>query len=372
MDPWKDARVVRTLLAAIGRAAASLAPPVRLMEVCGTHTMTLFKTGLSRQLLDAGVEMTSGPGCPVCVTPDELHEAAIGLVAGRPKTLLATFGDMTRVPTARGSLGSTIPAAGSSVRIVYSPLEALDAAAADPGREVVFFGAGFETTIPSIAFTAREAGRRGIGNFSVLTALWLLPPPLRALLEAGEARVRGFLYPGHVSAIIGIAPYAFIPREYGLPGAVAGFEPADILLGIRAVLDQMAAGRPEVALTYSRVVRPEGNPAALALMDEVFEPEDALWRGLGTIPRSGLRLRPEWAAFDAEKKFGLSIRRTGGGLPGCRCGDVLRGVIAPRECGLFGAACTPEAPRGPCMVSFEGACLVHYKYGAAAAGVRHG
>jgi hydrogenase expression/formation protein HypD len=370
MDPLKDARVIRALLSAIGRVATPLSPPVRLMEVCGTHTMALHRTGLSRQLLDAGVEMASGPGCPVCVTPDELHEAAIDLVSGRPKTLLATFGDMTRVPTAKGSLRSAFPASGSAVRVVYSPLEALDAAVSDPAREVIFFGAGFETTIPSIAFTVKEARRRGVGNFSVLTALWLLPPPLRALLEAGEVRVRGFLYPGHVSAIIGVAPYAFIPREFGLPGAVAGFEPADILLGIRAVLDQMTAREPGVALTYARVVRPEGNPAALALMNEVLEPADALWRGLGTIPRSGLRLRPEWAAFDAEKKFGLSIRRTGGGLPGCRCGDVLRGVIAPRDCGLFGGTCTPEAPRGPCMVSFEGACLVHYKYGAP--GVRHG
>ncbi len=370
MDPLNDARVVGALLASIGRSAASLSPPVRLMEVCGTHTMALHRTGLSRQLLEAGVEMASGPGCPVCVTPDELHEAAIALVSGRRKTQLATFGDMTRVPTAKGSLRSAIPAPESSVRVVYSPLEALEAAALDPAQEVVFFGAGFETTIPSIAFTVKEARRRGIRNFSVLTALWLLPPPLRALLEAGEARVRGLLYPGHVSAIIGVAPYAFIPREFGLPGAVAGFEPADILLGIRAVLDQMAAGKPEVALTYARVVRPEGNPAALALMEEVLEPADALWRGLGTIPRSGLRLRPAWAAFDAEKKFDLSIRRTGGGLPGCRCGDVLRGVIAPCDCGLFGTTCTPEAPRGPCMVSFEGACLVHYKYGDP--GVRHG
>ena len=370
MDPLNDARVVGALLTAIGRAAAPLAPPVRLMEVCGTHTMALHRTGLSRQLLDAGVEMASGPGCPVCVTPDELHEAAIDLVSGRPKTLLATFGDMTRVPTEKGSLRSAIPASGSEVRVVYSPLEALDAALLDPAREVVFFGAGFETTIPSIAFTVKEARRREVRNFSVLTALWLLPPPLRALLEAGEARVRGFLYPGHVSAIIGVAPYAFIPREFGLPGAVAGFEPADILLGIRAVLDQMTARRPGVALTYGRVVRPEGNPDALALMSEVLEPVDALWRGLGTIPKSGLRLREGWASFDAEKKFGLSIRRTGGGLPGCRCGDVLRGVMAPRDCGLFGTACTPEAPRGPCMVSFEGACLVHYKYGAP--GVRHG
>ena len=347
-----------------------LAPPVRLMEVCGTHTMALYRYGLSPQLSDAGVEMVSGPGCPVCITPDEVHEAAIALVTGRPNLILATFGDMTRVPTARGSLRSAVPAAGSEVKVIYSPSEAVAAAAARPGKEVVFFGAGFETTIPSIAHAVREAKRLKLRNFSLLPALRVIPPPLRALLETDETVIRGFLYPGHVSAIIGVKPYAFIPREYGIPGAIAGFEPADILLGVRSLLEQLRAGRPEVALVYTRAVRPEGNPAAQALMREVLEPADAAWRGMGTLPRSGLVLRKAYAAYDAQRKFGLELKNRAGRRTGCRCGDVLRGIVAPRSCPLFGRRCTPDRPVGPCMVSFEGTCLIHFKYGPVK-GARH-
>jgi hydrogenase expression/formation protein HypD len=307
--------------------------------------------------------MVSGPGCPVCITPDAVHEAAIALVTGRPNLILATFGDMTRVPTARGSLRSAVPAPGSEVKVVYSPTEAVAAAAAQPGKEVVFFGAGFETTIPSIAHSVREAKRQRLKNLSLLPALRVIPPPLRALLEAGETIIQGFLYPGHVSAIIGLKPYAFIPRDYGIPGAVTGFEPADILLGVRSVLEQIQAGRPEVALVYARAVRPAGNPAAQIVMREVLEPADAAWRGMGVLPASGLVLRKAYAAFDAELKFGLRLDGREDRPTGCRCGDVLRGVIPPRSCPLFGRRCTPDRPLGPCMVSFEGACLIHFKYG---------
>lgn len=370
MNELRDRKVVQGLVRDIRKRAASLVPPVRLMEVCGTHTMSLYRSGLSPQLSEAGVEMVSGPGCPVCITPDEVHEAAIALVTGRPNLILATFGDMTRVPTARGSLRSAIPAAGSEVRVVYSPSEAVAAAAAQPAKEVVFFGAGFETTIPSIAHSVREAKRLRLKNYSLLPALRVIPPPLRALLETGETVIRGFLYPGHVSAIIGVKPYAFIPREYGIPGAIAGFEPADILLGVRSLLEQLRAGRPEVALVYARAVRPEGNPAALALMKEVLEPADAAWRGMGTLPKSGLVLRKAYAAYDAQRKFGLELRGRAGRRTGCRCGDVLRGVVAPRSCPLFGRRCTPDRPVGPCMVSFEGSCLIHFKYGPVK-GARH-
>ncbi len=363
MNDLRDAKAISGLLEDIAGLARSLPPPVRVMEVCGTHTMTLYRSGLTPLLAEAGVEMLSGPGCPVCITPNGLHEAALSLLTEREGLTLATFGDMTRVPTARGSLRTAAPARGSRLRIVYSPEEALDEARREPGRETVFFGAGFETTIPAIAVTVKEARAEGLGNLTVLRALWLLPPALRALLESGEIRLTGFVYPGHVSAIIGVGPYAFVAEEFGLPGAVAGFEPGDILLAVRSVLAQAAAGRPSVALEYSRAVRPEGNPVARAAAAEVFEPCDAAWRGLGVIPSSGLRFREPYAGFDAEARFGL--RSTGGRteLPGCRCGEVLRAVIRPDGCRLFGRKCTPDSPLGPCMVSHEGACLIHFRYG---------
>jgi len=363
MSDLRDEKAIAGLLEDIAGLSRSLPSPVRVMEVCGTHTMTLYRSGLTPLLAEAGVEMLSGPGCPVCITPNGLHEAALSLLTEREGLTLATFGDMTRVPTARGSLRTAAPARGSRLRIVYSPEEALDEARREPGRETVFFGAGFETTIPAIAVTVKEAKAAGLGNLTVLRALWLLPPALRALLESGDVRLTGFVYPGHVSAIIGLGPYAFVAEEFGLPGAVAGFEPGDILLAVRSVLAQAAAGKPTVALEYSRVVRPEGNPVARAIAAEVFEPYGAAWRGLGVIPASGLRFREEYAGFDAEARFGL---RTAGGrteLPGCRCGEVLRAIIRPDGCRLFGRKCTPDSPLGPCMVSHEGACLIHFKYG---------
>jgi hydrogenase expression/formation protein HypD len=363
MKDLRDEKAIAGLLQDIAGLARSLPSPVRVMEVCGTHTMTLYRHGLTPLLARAGVEMISGPGCPVCITPNGLHEAALSLLTEHGGLTLATFGDMTRVPTAKGSLQSAVPARGSRLRIVYSPEEALDEARRDPDRETVFFGAGFETTIPAIAMTVKEAKAEGVRNLFILRALWLLPPALRALLEAGELRLTGFVYPGHVSAIIGLEPYAFVAEEFGLPGAVAGFEPGDVLLAVRSVLAQAAAGKPAVALEYARAVRPEGNPVARAVTAEVFEPYDATWRGLGAIPGSGLRFREAYAAFDAQARYGL---RTAGGraeLPGCRCGEVLRAVIRPDDCRLFGRKCTPESPVGPCMVSHEGACLIHFKYG---------
>jgi hydrogenase expression/formation protein HypD len=362
MKVFRDRKVLAGLLRSIGLRAGQASPPVRMMEVCGTHTMTIHRFGLQPLLKKAGVIMTSGPGCPVCITPDAYHEAAIGLMSGRPDTILATFGDMTRVPTRQGSLQTAIPASGSRLKIVYSPQEALETARQNPSREVVFFGVGFETTIPSIALTIKQAAQEQLSNFSVLSALWIIPPPLRAILESGEVRLRGFLYPGHVSAIIGLRPYDFVAEEFGLPGAVAGFEPADILLAVSSVLDQIIRKKPAVANEYGRVVRPEGNPRALALMQEILELKDAHWRGLGLIPRSGLKIRDRFSAWDAATKHGLKLNPESGEPPGCRCGEVLRGVLTPPQCGLFGRKCRPESPLGPCMVSLEGACLVYYKY----------
>jgi len=350
------------LLEGVREMTRVLGRPIRLMEVCGTHTMAIHRHGLKPLLDAAGVEMVSGPGCPVCITPDVFHEAAIELVTQREGTILATFGDMTRVPTRKGSLQTAVPARGSLVKIVYSPEEALEAARLAPDKDVVLFGAGFETTIPGIAFTARRAHEKKIGNFSVLTAFWLIPPAIRAILELGECALDGFLYPGHVSVIIGERPYAFIPETYGIPGAIAGFEPEDILKGVLSVLGQVRTRRPRVANEYSRVVKPEGNQVALALMEEMLEPWDAYWRGLGRIPRSGLRLRKKYSVLDAAVKYGIETGGPGREARGCRCGEVLRGVIRPTDCRHFGKACNPGSPLGPCMVSQEGVCLVHHKY----------
>lgn len=362
MNELRDTAVARALLRDIGRKTARYGRSVRIMEVCGTHTMVIHRHGLKRLLEEAGIEMISGPGCPVCITPDAFHEACLRLVTQKEDIILATFGDMTRVPTRLGSLQAAVPASRSRIVIVYSPQAALDLAVRTPDKDVVFFGVGFETTIPAIAVTAKKAAAMRLGNFSLLSALWLIPPALRSILEAGETAIDGFLYPGHVSAIIGLEPYRFVPREYGIPGAVAGFEPNDILLAIDAVLDQLAAGTPGVFLEYRRVVKENGNPLARRLMEEILQPADARWRGLGKIPRSGLELKPEYSAFDARKKFDLVIGEDDGALPGCRCGDILRGLIPPPSCPLFGKACRPDSPHGPCMVSLEGACLNVFKY----------
>lgn len=362
MDELKQKKTIQSLLSVIKEKTSSLDTPIRLMEVCGTHTMALHRSGLKARLEEAGVEMLSGPGCPVCITPNEIHEAAIRLVTESRDIILASFGDMTRVPTSRGSLQTTVPAPGSAVKVVYSPEEALKLAERNPEKEVVFFGVGFETTIPAVALTVRSAWEKKLANFSLLPALWLVPPPLRALVSAGGLRLHGFLYPGHVSAIIGIKPYQFLADEFGVPGAVSGFEPGDILLGVSSIADQIKSGKARVDNMYKRAVRTEGNPLARSVMDEMLEPQDSHWRGLGMIPLSGLKLKKAFHGYDAVKKFGLTIEPGGSDLPGCRCGEVLQGRIRPHECPLFGESCIPESPQGPCMVSFEGACLAHYKY----------
>lgn len=363
MKELRDKKVIKALLESITQKIRLLTSPVRIMEVCGTHTMTVHKYGLKSMLEKAGVEMISGPGCPVCITPNEIHEAAIELVTQNKNFILTTFGDMTRVPTETGSLQTIVPAERSTVKIVYSPEESLEIARSNRDKDIIFFGVGFETTIPSIALTARAALEEGLINFSTLSALWTIPPPLKAIVEAKETAIDGFLYPGHVSAIIGEKPYQFIAEKYRIGGAITGFEPSDILLGISSILDQIKEENPMVANAYSRVVKPEGNPKALAVMKDTLETKDAFWRGLGLIPESGLKFKPKYSACDSEIKYNLDIKGGSGDLPGCRCGEVLCGIISPPQCPLFSKKCNPSSPYGPCMVSFEGACLVYYKYG---------
>lgn len=362
MKELRDKGVIRALLTEIEKKTETISSPIHIMEVCGTHTMTVHRYGLKKMLRDTGIEMLSGPGCPVCITPNEIHEAAIELVTKRENFILATFGDMTRVPTKKGSLQTIIPAAGSMVKIVYSPEESLEMARVNPEKEVGFFGVGFETTIPSIALTVKQAFKQKLPNYAVLSAFWLIPPPLRAIVEAKDTSIQGFLYPGHVSAIIGEEPYEFIAEEFGLPGAITGFEPGDILLGILSILDQIKEGKAIVSNEYKRVVRSSGNRQAQAVMEETLEGKDAHWRGLGLIPKSGLKLKKRYSAYDAEAKYNLNIKKGSGDLPECRCGEVLKGKISPPQCPLFGKKCNPESPYGPCMVSFEGACLAYYKY----------
>lgn len=361
MDELRDRKVIHGLLTAIKAKVKNITSPVRVMEVCGTHTMTIHRFGLKEMLKDAGVDMLSGPGCPVCITPDEYHEAAIELVGNRENFILATFGDMTRVPTSKGSLQTAVAAENSFIKIVYSPFEALEIAKKNQAKDVVFFGVGFETTIPGIVLSVREASENRIKNYSILSAFWIIPPPLRAIVT-GDSSIHGFIYPGHVSAIIGKAPYSFIADDFGIAGAVAGFEPVDVLLAIKSIIEQISAGKPIVDNVYERVVRPEGNPAAKKIMEEMLVSKDAYWRGLGTIPSSGLKLNKQFSFYDAEIKYNIHLQFSSGDLPGCRCGDVLQGKISPPECPLFGKSCNPDSPRGPCMVSFEGACLAYYKY----------
>ena len=343
----------------IRRSAAEIDRDVRLMEVCGTHTMTAFRSGL-RSLLPDNVALLSGPGCPVCVTPQEYIDRIIA-IAKQPDALVATFGDMLRVPGGEESLEAA-RADGAGVMAVYSPTDALAEAKKNPDRRVVFFGVGFETTVPTTAWTLKEAAREGVENFAVLCAHKTMPRAMAALLEGGEVKVDGFMCPGHVSVITGTGIFDFLSGEHGRPCVVAGFEAADMALATAMLLRQIAEGRAEVENEYHRSVDAEGNPAARALIDEVFEPCGAKWRGMGEIPGSGLRIREEFAQHDAARIFGnLELPETTP-TPGCICGDVIRGARVPTQCPLFRKVCTPTTPVGACMVSAEGTCAAYYKY----------
>ena len=329
------------------------------MEFCGGHTFAILQNGI-RDLLPSNLELVSGPGCPVCVTATSDLDKAIFL-SRLPQTIIATFGDMVRVPGSHGSLASA-RAEGADVRIVYSTMDALDIAQENPQSQVIFVGIGFETTAPTIAASILEAQRREIDNYRVLPLGKLCPPVMEALLKMGETKIDGIIGPGHVSTIIGSRPYEFIPREYGVPFVISGFEPLDILLTVEMLVEQIEEENPKVEIAYRRGVKPEGNARAQELMQEVFEVSDANWRGIGEIPQSGLSIRGEFSHFDALKAYniepGLSREPKG-----CICGEILRGIKNPEDCRLFRLVCTPENPIGPCMVSSEGSCAAYYRYG---------
>ena len=329
------------------------------MEFCGGHTVTIFRYGI-RQVLPSTIDMVSGPGCPICVTANADLDKAIAL-SQIPGVIIATFGDMLKVPGSRSSL-QEVKADGADVHTVYSTMDALRMAEENPTKSVVFLGIGFETTAPTIAASILQAEEKGIGNYYVLSMHKLCPPVLRAILDSGEVKLDGLICPGHVSAIIGSHPWEFIARDYGIPCVVSGFEPLDILQCVDMLVDQIENGDSRVEIAYRRGVRPEGNQQALKLMEEVFETCPAEWRGIGEVPDSGLKVRKEYQPFDAEVAFDIDP-----GSPyepeGCICGDILRGVKTPLDCRLFGKVCTPESPVGPCMVSSEGSCSAYYLYG---------
>ncbi|MDA8228963.1 MAG: hydrogenase formation protein HypD, partial [Desulfitobacterium hafniense] len=332
--------------------------PFTVMEVCGTHTVSIAKNGL-RELLPKNIKLISGPGCPVCVTDNSEIDRFLYL-AKQPKVTLVTFGDMIRVPGSQGSL-QQLRGEGADVRIVYSTLDALDIARSNPDREVVFLGVGFETTVPTVGVSLEIAKKEGIRNYSVLSLHKLVPPVLRTLAEDRELKVDGFLDPGHACAVIGTSQIEFMAKEYKTPGVVAGFEGVDILEGIVMLLRQRRECRAEIEIQYIRVVKREGNAQAQATIDRVFEPSDAKFRGIGVIPLGGLKIRREYENWDAEQKFSLP-KFESPAIPGCRCGDILKGRMDPKECPLFARRCTPLNPVGPCMVSSEGACSAFYRY----------
>ena len=333
---------------------------VRLMEVCGTHTMAIAKSGI-RSLLPENVRLLSGPGCPVCVTPPEVIDAVLDL-AMRPDVILTTYGDMVRVPgSTPGDNLARRRALGARVEVVYSPVDAVKLAKENPEKEIVFLGVGFETTAPGTAAAVLTAQEQGVGNFSLFSMLKTVEPALRALIASEGFNVQGFLCPGHVATILGERGFRFLPEEYGLGAVISGFEGEDILFSVYLLLKQLADQKPRVQNEYRRAVSEKGNELAQAMMRRAFRPTADLWRGLGRIEASGLALREELADFDARRRFGLEQ------LPApkpsaCRCGQVITGRMGPSGCPLFGGRCTPEDPVGPCMVSSEGACAAAYKY----------
>ncbi|MGI6782628.1 MAG: hydrogenase formation protein HypD [Aminivibrio sp.] len=344
-----------------GAAAETLAKisktPLSVMEVCGTHTVSIFRSGI-RSLLPPALRLVSGPGCPVCVTDQGEIEAALTLLD--EGATVAAYGDMFRVPCDGGSLASK-KSLGFDARIVTSAVDVLTLAEELPGREVVFLAAGFETTAPATAAMAEEALARRLKNLSILSFHKRTPPAVELLASDPDLRLSGFLLPGHVCVILGHEPFRFLPEKYGLPGVIAGFEPEQILLGLAEIVRQCETGTPALRSVYGRAVKKEGNTKALKLMEKVFRTRDTAWRGIGVIPDSGLALREEYGGLDAEKKFSLTLK-AGTPPPLCRCGEVLMGKATPPECPLFRSACTPGTPVGPCMVSSEGTCGAYFRY----------
>jgi hydrogenase expression/formation protein HypD len=388
LDRFSDTELASAILKDIsGLANRMSSRTVRFMEVCGTHTFAIMRSGIPG-LLPNNIRLVSGPGCPVCVTPPGLIDAAAEFALCQD-TILVTFGDMIRVPGARHSLESA-KAKGANIHVVYSPADLIPLTQNAPDKRIVFFAVGFETTAPSISWTLIRAGELGLKNLFIIPANKLIPPALDLLASDKDTNVHGFICPGHVSVIIGSAAYGPIANKYRIPCVVAGFEPLDVLLSIRMLLLQLVEGRAEVEIEYSRVVKERGNERARAIIDEVFEPADSAWRGLGIMPGSGLKLRPKYQSMDAllfyhsSEKSALDPQSSwaqapiGGGNPleirtgmssddsmpsGCACGEVLKGIKIPTECAMFGTRCTPDNPIGPCIISSEGTCAAYYRYG---------
>ncbi len=354
-DKLRDPEICRGVLESIQKECEHR---LKFMEVCGTHTVSIFQSGI-RGVLPENVVHLSGPGCPVCVTHESEVAAYLQLAEKGP--VVATFGDLLRVPGPEGRNLKKAQADGARVRVVYSPFDALKIAQDNPTEKVVFLGIGFETTAPTIATTINMAREQGVENFFVLSMHKLVPPALKALVEVGDLDLDAFLLPGHVSTIIGKQPYEFLSRDYGIPSVIGGFDPLDVLRAILEMIRGQNKVQAEVVNCYKRAVGDEGNKKARDMMDRVFRVEDAKWRGLGSIPASGLEIGEDFARFDAKREFDLEMPHVSP-LPGCRCGDVLKGRIRPDECPLFAGRCTPADPVGPCMVSTEGSCAAYYKY----------
>lgn len=355
LDEYRDAAGAQKLAAEIHRLTTR---PWSLMEVCGGQTHSIVKFGID-ELLPKHITLIHGPGCPVCVTPLEMIDKALE-IAAQPNVIFASFGDMLRVPGSTTDLLS-VKAQGGDVRIVYSPLDAVKLAELNPAKEVVFFGVGFETTAPATAMAIHQAAQRGLKNFSMLISHVLVPPAMEAVLSSPQCRVQGFLAAGHVCTVMGYWEYFPIAAKYRVPIVVTGFEPIDILQGILMAIRQLEEGRAEVENQYARSVRQEGNQPAQQLLKRIFQVVPRKWRGVGEIPQSGLGLRPEYAAFDGERKFGLADHHVEEPAE-CKSGLVLQGLLKPHECPAFGTRCTPEHPLGATMVSSEGACAAYYRY----------
>lgn len=364
VDEFRDPALARQLLHAIGELVPALMSsrrrPIQVMEVCGGHTHSIFRFGLHR-LLPADIEFVHGPGCPVCVLPMGRIDDCLA-IARHPEVIMTSFGDAMRVPGSSQNLLQA-RAEGADIRMVYSPADALTIARENPHKQVVFFALGFETTLPGTALTLREAKRDGVENFSVFCNHITIVSTIKAMLDSPDLRIDAFLGPGHASMIIGTRVFDFVPERYGLPFVVSGFEPLDILQSLYMALAQMREGWPRVENQYARVVRENGNTAALEAIGEVFQLRDYFeWRGLGSIDHSGLTLSPAYAAFDAERRFQVPNLRIAD-PKSCQCGEVLKGVIKPHQCKVFGSRCTPQTPMGALMVSSEGACAAYYHYG---------
>ncbi|MDD5524394.1 MAG: hydrogenase formation protein HypD [Smithella sp.] len=358
IDEYRDPAVVAGLLKRIESASQKISRPVIIMEICGSHTYAIGRFGI-RKLLPENIRLISGPGCPVCVTSARDVDIALYL-AGMDNVIFATFGDMLRVPGAGGDSLQKKRAAGADVRVVSSADECIQLALSNPQKEIIMMGIGFETTAPTIAAVVAACRKKDIQNFSVFSVHKIVPPAIKALLADPLLNIDGFLCPGHVSTMIGAAAYQMIP-DADRAAVITGFEPVDILEGVWMLLTQIESRKMDVAIQYSRGVKPEGNTRAMNLLQSVFETNDAEWRGLGTIPASGLALRNDFASFDTLKRFTLPDIKSGD-ISGCGCGDILRGIKLPNDCPLFKKVCTPVNPIGPCMVSSEGTCSTYYKY----------